>query len=164
METLIRYRANWWIIKWHLKIFLWKQGIGISFKFVEMKFQILVSFFFFSKRQHTICSPLACWINLDVMPTFNCQPFRLLDSVCLYKWCSSRSISFFRSWLIWIYTVCKGGVYQGSAGPGLTFTTLRVNSAVWSGYTLFAQDCRYYVKIYLLFSSWNNQLTLIMYM
>ena len=35
------------------------------------------------------------------------------------KQCRSRSIGFFRSQLIWIYTVCKGRVYQGSAGQGL---------------------------------------------
>ena len=31
---------------------------------------------------------------------------------------------FFRSQLIWIYTVCKSKAYLGSAGPELTFTTL----------------------------------------
>ena len=31
----------------------------------------------------------------------------------------SKSVGFFRSQLIWIYTVCKGRVYLGSAGEGL---------------------------------------------
>ena len=35
------------------------------------------------------------------------------------KQCRSRSVGFFRSQLIWIYTVCKDRVYQGSAGQGL---------------------------------------------
>ena len=35
------------------------------------------------------------------------------------KQCRSRSVGFFRSQLIWIYTVCKGRVYSGSAGQGL---------------------------------------------
>ena len=35
------------------------------------------------------------------------------------KQCSSRSVGFFRSLLIWIYTVCKGRVYPGSAGQEL---------------------------------------------
>ena len=35
------------------------------------------------------------------------------------KQCRSRSVGFFRSQLIWIYTVCKGRVYPGSAGHGL---------------------------------------------
>ena len=35
------------------------------------------------------------------------------------KQCRSRSVGFFRSQLIWIYTVCKGRVYLGSAGQGL---------------------------------------------
>ena len=36
------------------------------------------------------------------------------------KQCRSRSVGFFfRSQLIWIYTVCKGKVYPGSAGQGL---------------------------------------------
>ena len=36
------------------------------------------------------------------------------------KQCRSRSVGFFRSQLIWIYTVCKDKVYPGSAGQGLT--------------------------------------------
>ena len=36
------------------------------------------------------------------------------------KQCRSRSVGFFRTQLIWIYTVCKGRVHPGSAGPGLT--------------------------------------------
>ena len=35
------------------------------------------------------------------------------------KQCRSKSVSFFRSQLIWIYTVCKCRAYPGSAGPGL---------------------------------------------
>ena len=35
------------------------------------------------------------------------------------KQCRSRSVGFFRSQLIWIYTVCKGRTYPGSAGQGL---------------------------------------------
>ena len=34
------------------------------------------------------------------------------------KQCRSRSVGFFRFQLILIYTVCKGKVYLGSAGPG----------------------------------------------
>ena len=36
------------------------------------------------------------------------------------KQCRSRSVGFFRSQLIWIYTVCKGRIYPGSAGQGLS--------------------------------------------
>ena len=35
------------------------------------------------------------------------------------KQCRSKSVSFWRSQLIWIYTVCKGRAYLGSAGQGL---------------------------------------------
>ena len=35
------------------------------------------------------------------------------------KQCRSRSVGFFRSQLIWIYTVCKGRPDPGSAGQGL---------------------------------------------
>ena len=35
------------------------------------------------------------------------------------KQCRSRSVGFFRRQLIWIFTVCKGRAYPGSAGPGL---------------------------------------------
>ena len=34
------------------------------------------------------------------------------------KQCRSRSVGFFRSQLIWTYTVCKGRIYPGSAGQG----------------------------------------------
>ena len=59
------------------------------------------------------------------MPTSNFLPIRLLDSSCSYKFkylmtqCRSRSVGFFRSQLIWIYTVCKDRVYPSSAGQGL---------------------------------------------
>ena len=43
------------------------------------------------------------------------------------KYCRSRSVGFFRSQLIWIYTVCKGRVYLGSAGQGLTLSMLGKN-------------------------------------
>ena len=36
------------------------------------------------------------------------------------KQCRSWSVGFFRSQLIWIYTVCKDRAYPGSAGTGLT--------------------------------------------
>ena len=39
----------------------------------------------------------------------------------------SRSVGFFRSQLIWIYTVCKGLVYLGSAGHGLRAIPLKSN-------------------------------------
>ena len=51
------------------------------------------------------------------------------------KQCRSRSVGFFRSQLIWIYTVCKGRVYPGSAWQGLTasFRTIwsKLNELCW---------------------------------
>ena len=35
------------------------------------------------------------------------------------KQCRFRSVGFFRSQLIWIYTICKSKAYPGSAGQGL---------------------------------------------
>ena len=40
------------------------------------------------------------------------------------KQCRSRSVGFFRSQLIWIYTVCKGRAYPRSAGIGLRGLTV----------------------------------------
>ena len=40
------------------------------------------------------------------------------------KQCRSRSVGFFRSQLIWVYTVCKGKVYPGSEGQGLIILLL----------------------------------------
>ena len=41
------------------------------------------------------------------------------NHILIDKQCRSRSVGFFRSQLIWIYTVCKDRVYLGSAGQGL---------------------------------------------
>ena len=46
------------------------------------------------------------------------------------KQCRSRSDGFFRSQLIWIYIVCKGRTYPGSAGLGLKL----FESGFWSPY------------------------------
>ena len=46
---------------------------------------------------------------------------QVVDTLHNDKQCRSRSVSFFRSQLIWIYTVCKSGIYPGSAGPGLIY-------------------------------------------
>ena len=75
--------------------------------------------------------PLSCWINQDATPTSNFQPIRLLDLNCCYKFIYLMTISadpdqLASSNLIWIYTVCKGRVYPGSAGQGL-------KSLVWHG-------------------------------
>ena len=43
------------------------------------------------------------------------------------KQCRSRSVGFFRSKLIWIYTVCKDRVYPASAGQGLKITRVNCN-------------------------------------
>ena len=63
-----------------------------------------------------------CIINL-VTPTSNFQLTwsRLLIQIHIQndKQCRSRSVGFFRSQLIWIYTVCKDRIYPGSAGQGL---------------------------------------------
>ena len=53
------------------------------------------------------------------------------------KQCRSRSVGFFRSQLIWIYTVCKYRVYPGSAGQGLRF--------VWSHFA----EAQTYLKVYI---------------
>ena len=42
------------------------------------------------------------------------------------KQCTSRSDGFFRSHLIWIYTVFKGNVYPGSAVQGLNLQEFEV--------------------------------------
>ena len=45
----------------------------------------------------------------------------LLIQILDGKQCRSRSVGFFRSQLIWIYTVCKGRIYPVSVGQGLKF-------------------------------------------
>ena len=65
-------------------------------------------------------------LNPNTINQSNFQPLKLLDPHCCYKFiyfngkqCRSRSVG-----LIWIYTVCKGRVYLGSAGQGLTLSSL----------------------------------------
>ena len=56
--------------------------------------------------------------NVDDRGDYNsspCTSYRRVKN----KQCRSRSVGFFRSQLIWIYTVCKARVYPGSAGQGL---------------------------------------------
>ena len=69
----------------------------------------------------SFCRPLE--INYVFTNIFVVGDFTLVllnpDIPCLCKQCRSTSV-FWRSQLIWIYTVCKGRVYPGSAGQGLT--------------------------------------------
>ena len=67
------------------------------------------------------------WVSVHQITLFRLLiQFHVLND----KQCRSRSVGFFRSQLIWIYTVCKGRVYPGSAGQGfLTCPTLWVYSA-----------------------------------
>ena len=66
---------------------------------------------------------------------------RLLIQILNGKQCRSRSVGFFRSQMIWIYTVCKGRVYLGSAGQGLTLSMLGKNfsSNIFKYFFLFSQ-------------------------
>ena len=43
----------------------------------------------------------------------------------------SRSVGFWRSQLVWIYTVCKGRVYPGSAGQGLSSAYHNMGHVKW---------------------------------
>ena len=77
------------------------------------------------------------------------------------KQCRSRSVGFFRSHPIWICTVCKGGAYQGSAGPGLmirscrykkiTFATLKAKWAdewpVSDIFLIFNRKQTYFIQV-----------------
>ena len=56
------------------------------------------------------------------------------------KQCRSRSVGFFRSQLIWIYTVCKVRAYMGSAGPGLMRKAL-ITTAADNIFIFFCSFC-----------------------
>ena len=73
------------------------------------------------------CGSLSGRINWDATPTSDFQPIRSLDSGFWYNLtylmtnsADPDQLASFRSQLIWIYTVCEGSVYPGSAGLGLT--------------------------------------------
>ena len=77
---------------------------------------------YFEPHQAERCLLTIVMLNkLDVTPTSNFQLIRLLDPGCWYKftYCMTYSADpdqLASSELIWIYTVCKGRVYPGSAG------------------------------------------------
>ena len=55
--------------------------------------------------------------------------------------CRSRSVGFWRSQMIWIYTVCKGRVYPGSAGLGLISISLKAH-LIWLCITMLWMEQR----------------------
>ena len=68
-------------------------------------------------------------LRCHAMPLSNFQPIKLLDPDCWYKFTYWMANSL-RSQLIWIYTVCKGRVYLGSAGQGLKIMGLIILEVV----------------------------------
>ena len=60
------------------------------------------------------------------------------------KQCRSRLVGFFRSQLIWIFTVCKVRVYLGSAGQGLiTCWVKNVADDILKYFSYFSQKIRF---------------------
>ena len=87
------------------------------------------------------------WIEMPC--PLNFQPIRLLHLGCWYKLhilngkqCRSRSVGFFRSQLIWIYTVFKARVFLGSAGQWLKVDTRAVlGVSKITDISVFAPNC-----------------------
>ena len=71
------------------------------------------------------------------------------------KWqkCISRSVSFFRSRMIWIYTVCKRWVYLGSAGQGLKSRRMADFHSNWTQSRVF-HTVRTILQLYSFWSCW----------
>ena len=75
--------------------------------------------------------------KLNATPTCNFQPIRLLDPSCSYKFKYLMTHSAdpdqlaSSSQLNWIYTVCKGRVYPGSAGQGLNITISKIDIYIY---------------------------------
>ena len=65
--------------------------------------------------------------------------------------CRSRSVDCFRSQLIWVYNVCKGRAYPGSAEPGIIITTLQTRGrckqcrSTWDSYNLPSHQHQHYL-------------------
>ena len=68
------------------------------------------------------------------------------------KQCRSRSVGFFRSQLIWIYTVCKDRVYPGSAGQGLITSWQQLISQLQVWYSITSCQLQIWDSFYLLTS------------
>ena len=82
------------------------------------------------------------------------------------KQCRSRSVGFFRRQLIWIYTVCKGRIYPGSAGLGLTILDIFIAPDKvgvffeWrDGGSLLLLFCFFFIKKVLIFFSYFSTKT-----
>ena len=89
----------------------------------------LFSPFLWGWRQHKMIHGVDVLLNPNTINQSMIQ-IQILNG----KQCRSRSVGFFRrSQLIWIYTVCKGRTYPGSAGQGLTrIQTNKILSLIWA--------------------------------
>ena len=91
-------------------------------------------------------------LNLVLLNKLRCQGlFKFSASQITLlngKQCGSRSVGFFRSQLIWIYTVCIGRIYHGSAGQRLRFDFLSLQMDVLIHKKHPDELLRYLFKIY----------------
>ena len=67
----------------------------------------------------SISTKECCWPRRGLNPRPPGLQLLIQIQILNGKQCRSRSVGFFRSQLIWIYTICKGRTYLGSAGQGL---------------------------------------------
>ena len=100
-------------------IYLWKKRKSLQFQYHKTSGQKLgVIFSFFAKLTLVMLNKLRFFQFSANQITWS----RLLIQIHILsgKQCRSRSVGFFfRHQLMWIYTVCKGRAYLGSAGQGL---------------------------------------------
>ena len=79
-----------------------------------------------------------------------------------HKQCRSRTAGFFRSQLIWIFTVCKGRVYSGSAGQGLNSIDRDIKHQISiirsQNIYVFIKKYEKYLPVYMLLSCWSGSL------
>ena len=117
------FRSNFEMAYWHFRLWPIRNGTGTEKQ----------TFVFKNKNtQKQFRNDILTQLTLVLLNKLRCHAYfeftanqltwsRLLLWIHILnvKQCRPRSVGFFRSQLIWIYTVCKGRVYPGSAGQGL---------------------------------------------
>ena len=131
-----------------------------------------INFFLFQIMLHhkyTFWYKFSYWMTNKLLTIFFL--FQMLPHIYIHfdinlvpngKQCRCRSVGFFRSLLIWIYTVCEGRAYHCSAGQGLTHFSQEPHKritckqcrpisdaaecGIWSGSTLFTSYIGIFIK------------------
>ena len=147
---LLRYATGRWQailgqshFQYWLQKYMWKYLDNATVTFPYPAWRNLVLVMVIRERTHLCSLTLVLLNKLSCHSHFWFSANRITWSGLLIqihilngKQCRSRSVGFFRSQLIWIYTVCKGRIYPGSAGQGLNYGAFFRQKCIWNWHVL----------------------------